>query len=77
MSASIARGLPAIAALLALALAVPAALAEPQAPEGGGGPHADARVPPVGHLAPYLERVIPPSADASQWLAENAGFLPQ
>ena len=71
------RFLPALAALLALALAAPAALAEPQELEGHEEPHADARAPPMDQLAPYLERVIPPSANASQWLADNAGFLPQ
>ena len=67
----------ALAALLALALAAPPALAEPQAPEDGGEPSADARVPPMSQLVPYLERVVPASADASQWLANHAGFLPQ
>ena len=67
-----------LVALLALALVAPPALAEAHAQEGGGGePHADSRVPPIDQLAPYLERVIPPSANVSQWLADNAGFLPQ
>ncbi len=79
MHAGALHALPATVVLLALALAAPSALAEPHEREGAGGgePQADSRVPPIDQLAPYLERAIPPSADASQWLAENAAFLPQ
>ena len=78
MHAGALHAVPVIVALLALALGAPAPLAASHAQEEGGErPHADARVPPMDQLAPYLERVIPPSANASQWLAENAGFLPQ
>ena len=79
MHAGAVYALPALAALLAAALVAPPALAEQPAPEGAGGnePRIDVRAPPMDQLAPYLERVVPPSANASQWLADNAGFLPR
>ena len=68
----------AIAALAAVvaaaAAALPAALGD--APAGGAGGGSDV-LPPMDQLARYLERVIPPSSSASQWLADNAAFLPQ
>ena len=65
----------ALAAVVAVAAAaLPAALGD--APVGGAGGGSNV-LPPMDQLARYLERVVPPSSSASQWLADNAAFLPQ
>ena len=60
------------AAVAVVSAALPAALGD--TPAAGGGSDV---LPPMDQLARYLERVIPPSSSASQWLADNAAFLPQ
>ena len=57
-------------AAVAAAAALPATLGETP---GGGSPV----LPPMDQLARYLERVVPPSSSASQWLSDNAAFLPR
>ena len=67
----------AAAALAAIAVAVAASAAPAEATAGAQGDRGASEIlPPAGPLARYLERVIPDTASARQWLADHAQILP-